>query len=55
MVDLVLEYVLNSRRPGYNFTTPTNGFSDSTLKAIWQQAMPRGQGWRHYIGAQSLK
>ena len=55
MSDLVIEYVLDGKRPGYNFTTPTTSLSDSTRKAIWQQAMPRGQGWRRYIGAQSLK
>lgn len=55
MTDLVLEYVLDGRRPGYNFTTPTNSYDPDTLKAIWQQAMPRGQGWRDYIGARALK
>ncbi len=55
MTELVIEYVLDGRRPGYNFTTPTNGHDPDTLKAIWQQAMPRGQGWRDYIGARALK
>ncbi|MBN2471978.1 MAG: hypothetical protein JXN59_14755 [Anaerolineae bacterium] len=55
MTDLVLEYVLDGRRPGYNFTTPTSGYDPETLKTIWQQAMPRGQGWRDFIGARALK
>jgi hypothetical protein len=55
MTDLVIAYVLDGPRPGYAFTTPPNGTDPETLKAIWRQAMPRGQGWRHYIGARTLK
>lgn len=55
MPDLVLEYVLDGRHPGYNFTTPTDRFDDATLKTIWRNAMPRGQGWGEYVGARSLK
>lgn len=55
MRHLTLEYVLDSRRPGYAFTTPTDSFDQAALKAIWQGAMPRGQGWRGYIGARALK
>ncbi|MBN2469195.1 MAG: hypothetical protein JXN59_00620, partial [Anaerolineae bacterium] len=55
MTELVIAYVLDGKRPGYAFTTPTTGFDDQTLKTIWQNAMPRGQGWRRYIGARSLK
>jgi hypothetical protein len=57
MRELVLEYVLEGRQRGYNFTSPTQGFHDDTLKAIWRGAMPRGQGWGvpGYVGARSLK
>ncbi len=55
MPQLTLEYVLDSRRPGYTFTTPTDGLTDSMLRAVWRNALPRGQGWRAYTGAQSLK
>ncbi len=53
--ELVMEYVFEGQQRGYNFTSPTNGFADDVLKVIWRQAMPRGQGWGGYIGAQSLK
>ncbi|MBZ0289190.1 MAG: hypothetical protein K8I30_16335, partial [Anaerolineae bacterium] len=52
---LVLEYVFEGHQRGYNFTSPTRQFSDAILKAIWRTAMPRGQGWGGYQGAQSLK
>jgi hypothetical protein len=54
---LVIEYVLEGYRRGYNFTSPTNGYPDDVLKAIWRRAMPRGQGWGapEFIGARSLK
>ncbi|NWG16890.1 MAG: hypothetical protein HXY41_09665 [Chloroflexi bacterium] len=55
MQPLVLEYVFEGHQRGYNFTSPTRGYSDSTLKAIWRSAMPRGQGWAAYTGARSLK
>ena len=55
MDPLIIEYVLGTRRPGYTYTSPTGGYDENTLKTIWQQAMPRGQGWRRYIGARSLK
>ncbi len=55
MQPLVIEYVLDSHRPGYAFTAGTAGYDEATLKAIWRSAMPRGQGWRHYLGAESLK
>jgi hypothetical protein len=57
MARLVLEYVLEGHRRGYNFTTPTHHFSDEELKLIWRRAMPRGQGWGapEYAGARSLK
>lgn len=55
MPDLVIEYVLDSKRPGYNYTSPTAGYTDGTLKEIWRGTMPRGQGWRGYIGARSMK
>ena len=57
MRQLVLEYVFEGHKRGYNITSPTNGFNDDTLKTVWRNAMPRGQGWGAdaYIGARSLK
>lgn len=55
MTRLVLEYLLEGHKRGYNFTTPTHGLDEDTLRHIWRSAMPRGQGWGAYIGAQSLK
>ena len=57
MPQLVLEYVFEGHKRGYNFTSPTRGFSDDVLKLIWRTAMPRGQGWGAdgYVGARSLK
>lgn len=55
MSQLTIEYVLEGHQRGYNFTSPTRGYPDDVLKAIWRNAMPRGQGWSEYIGARSLK
>ncbi len=55
MTQLVLEYLLEGHKRGYNFTTPTHGLGEDTLRHIWRSAMPRGQGWGAYIGAHSLK
>ncbi len=55
MPHLVIEYVLQGYAPGYNFTTPTNGFDDETLKTIWRSAFPRGQSWANYTGLRALK
>jgi hypothetical protein len=57
MPPLVIEYLLEGHTRGYNFTSPTNGYRDETLKHIWRNAMPRGQGWGVdvYRGARSLK
>jgi hypothetical protein len=54
---LVIEYVLDGKRPGYAFRPPTNGFDEALLKTVWRHAMPRGQGWGDlaYTGARSLK
>jgi hypothetical protein len=52
---LKIEYVLEGEQRGYRFTTPTQHIPDDTLRAIWRNAMPRGQGWGGYVGAQSLK
>lgn len=54
---LVLEYIFEGRQRGYNFTSPTQGYSEDMLRAIWRNAMPRGQGWRaeKYIGTEALK
>jgi len=55
MTRLILEYVLDGPHPGYAFTTPADGLDAAALKTIWQNALPRGTGWRHYPGAQALK
>lgn len=57
MRQLVIEYVLEGHQRGYNYTSPTNGFNDDTLKSVWRTAMPRGQGWgaEVYRGARSYK
>jgi hypothetical protein len=55
MPRLVIEYLLQGYTPGYNFTTPTSGIEEESLKVIWRNAFPRGQGWANYIGAQSVK
>jgi hypothetical protein len=55
MQPLILEYVFEGHQRGYNFTSPTHGYSDAILKAIWRSAMPRGQGWAAYDGAHALK
>jgi len=57
MRQLVLEYVFEGHKRGYNITSPTNGFNDDTLKTVWRSAMPRGQGWGAdiYTDARSLK
>lgn len=52
---LVLEYVFEGHKRGYNFTSSTQVYDDDTLRHIWRGAMPRGQGWRDYMGATSLK
>jgi hypothetical protein len=54
---LVIEYVLEGHRRGYDFTSPTAGFADEVLKTVWRSAMPRGQGWNApvYAGARALK
>jgi hypothetical protein len=54
---LVIEYVFDGHKRGYNFTSPTRGLDDAVLKTVWRQAMPRGQGWgaTPFIGAKSLK
>jgi hypothetical protein len=54
---LVIEYVMEGHRRGYDFTSPTAGFADEVLKTVWRSAMPRGQGWNApaYAGARTLK
>ncbi len=55
MEPLIIEYRTEGRQRGYDFTSPTHGYSDATLKQVWRLAMPRGQGWAEYVGARSLK
>ncbi len=54
---LVIEYHLNGSQPGYRYRPPVDDFDEQTLKSIWRQAMPRGQGWSAdaYQAATSLK
>lgn len=54
---LVIEYMMEGHRRGYDFTSPTAGFADEVLKTVWRSAMPRGQGWNApaYAGARALK
>ena len=55
---LTIEYRLEGRHPGYQFTGPTDPAIDKrTRKAVWQNAIPRGQGWRdaRYAHARTLK
>lgn len=57
MQELVIEYTLGARHPGYRFRPPTDGIDAAVLNAVWRQAMPRGQGWgaEAFAGACSLK
>lgn len=55
MNPLIIEYVLEGAQRGYAFTSPTHGYAEDTLKVIWRGAMPRGQGWADYTGAESWK
>lgn len=55
MNQLIIEYVLEGHQRGYNFTSPTRGYSDDVIKSIWRNTMPRGQGWSEYIGSRSIK
>lgn len=55
MSRLVIEYVFEGHQRGYNYTSPTAGYDDGTLKTVWRHAMPRGQGWGTYAGARSIK
>jgi hypothetical protein len=54
---LTIEYLLEGSKRGYNYTSPTHLFDDRVLKAVWRNAMPRGQGWAadQYIGSRSIK
>lgn len=57
MRQLTIEYLLEGHKRGYNFTSPTQGFNDDTLKHVWRNAMPKGQGWGAdtYTNAHALK
>lgn len=52
---LVIEYVLDGPQRGYRFTTPTHMWREDVIKAVWRGALPRGQGWGDFTGAQTLK
>lgn len=57
MSQLVIEYTLEGHRRGYDFISAAYNYDDLVLKAIWRNAMPRGQGWGDplYIGSRSIK
>ncbi|MDX2161643.1 MAG: hypothetical protein SF162_09985 [bacterium] len=57
MPTLTIDYVLEGRQRGYQFTSPVAGIAPDALKRIWRSAMPRGQGWGNpvYRAARSLK
>jgi hypothetical protein len=57
MRQLIIEYLFEGHKRGYNFTSPTLGFNDDTLKHVWRNAMPKGQGWGAdvYRNARALK
>lgn len=55
MRELVIDYLLEGARPGYAIVTPTDGIPQENVRAIWREAMPRGQAWSEYSGAKSLK
>lgn len=55
MRELVIDYLLEGARRGYTIVTPTEGIPPENVKAIWREAMPRGQAWSEYTGARSLK
>lgn len=57
MQTLTLDYVLEGRQRGYQFTSPTTGIPPDMLKRIWRSAMPRGKAWGdpRFRGASSLK
>lgn len=54
---LEIAYRLEGHQRGYQYVGDTAGFNDDTLKTVWRNAMPRGQGWGSavYRGALSLK
>ncbi len=57
MPTLTLDYVLEGRQRGYQFTSDTRGVAPDQLKLIWRNAIPRGSAWSDpaYRGARSLK
>lgn len=54
---LVIHYVMQGERRGYAFAQAPTGYDEAVVRAIWRNAMPRGQGWGAdaYVGARSLK
>lgn len=55
MTQIIIEYVLQGIRKGYNITSGADDLPDAVVKAIWRQAMPRGTGWSAYTGARAIK
>lgn len=54
-MQLTIEYVFEGHQRGYNITTTTGTIDEAHRRIIWRSAMPRGQGWGQYTGANSLK
>lgn len=57
MQKLVIDYLLDGDKRGYNFVTPTDRIAPATVREVWRYAMPRGQGWGapQYQNARSFK
>lgn len=55
MTQIIIEYVLQGTRKGYNITSGADDLPDDVVKAVWRQAMPRGTGWSAYTGARAIK
>jgi len=55
MPQLVIDYRLDTKQPGYAFSSHTNGVSEAIRKAVWRHAIPRGTGWADFPGMRSIK
>ena len=55
MPQLVIDYRLDTKQPGYAFSSPVNGVSEGIRKVVWRHAMPRGKGWGEFPGMRSIK
>ena len=48
----IIEYVPEK---GYSFIEYSRELNESSLEKIWCKAMPRGIGWRSFVGARILR